>query len=122
MTHLAEKAYLTLDWKVKDDMILRRYIRGQPTDTQRILNVNHPMNLSMAVKTISRTHQFQLEATVTQHYSLNKVTMGICTNQGSNGLTGNQGTRRRYDKKEGRLIFDSPYISVKTLANTSESG
>ena len=67
VTDQAEKAYLTLDQKVKDDMILRRYIRGQPTDIQRILNVNHPMNLSMAVKTISRIHQ------LAQHYSHNRV-------------------------------------------------
>ena len=54
-------------------MILRRYIWGQPADIQRILNVIHPMNLSMAVKTISRIHQFKLEATTPQHYSLNRV-------------------------------------------------
>ena len=54
-------------------MTLRRYIWGQSTDIQRMLNVNQPINLSMAVKTISRTHQFQLEATVAQYYSLNRV-------------------------------------------------
>ena len=31
------------------------------------------MNLSMAVKTISRIHQFELQATVAQHYSLIRV-------------------------------------------------
>ena len=61
MTDLAEKAHPTLDWKSKDDMILKCYIRGQPSDIQRLLNVTHPTSLADAVKTMARIDQFKLE-------------------------------------------------------------
>ena len=67
MTDLAEKAYPTFDWKSKDDMILRRSIRGQPLHIQRFLNVTHPPSLADAVKTIARMDQFELEVEQTNH-------------------------------------------------------
>ena len=54
-------------------MILGRYSRGQPADIRMILSMNQPVNLLMAVKTISRIHYFDLEAAAAQHYSLNRV-------------------------------------------------
>ena len=54
VTDLAEKAYPTLDWKLKDDNDPEKIYLGTAQRIQGISNVNHPMNLSMAVKTISR--------------------------------------------------------------------
>ena len=73
MTDLAEKAYPTLEWKLKDDMILRRYIRGQLLDMQHLLQVTNPPTLAEAVKTITRMDQFELERTAAQQYSLNRI-------------------------------------------------
>ena len=54
VTDLAKKAYPTLNLKVKDDNDPEKIYLGTAQRIQRISNVNHPVNLSMAVKTISR--------------------------------------------------------------------
>ena len=70
---LAGKAYPTLDWRLKKETILRRYIRGQPFNIHKILIANHPENLTAAIRTISRMDQFEMEAEVAQSYAMNLV-------------------------------------------------
>ena len=65
-----EVNYPTFEWKLKYDMILRKYTRNQPLDMQGLLQVTNPPTLAETIKTISRMDQFELERAAAQKYSL----------------------------------------------------